>query len=440
MSDPHPAGPGPTLAVALVRAREAACLTQDELAVRSGLSVRAIRNLETGHTARPRRQSLVLLAEALELAPGETRRLLRLPRGEQPPARAPRAGPAELPAAPRRRLVGRERLVETLAGRLPGPGGPAVVVGPPGAGKTALVLHTAHAVRDRFPDGQVYVDLHPASCRPFTPDLLVRRILRSLGDAVAARDPEEARARLRDALSGRRVLVVLDNAVSEAQVRPLLVDGGRSAVLVAARRELSALPEQFRAPVGPLESGDAYRMLADLAGARRTAAQRPAALRIVRSCAGLPLALHIAGLWLTARPHRGLADLADRLAEEGERLGALRVGDLSLDASVAAYYRPLPPASRAALHELSEIEREFGFEDVVSRLSPSRRQAMDLLEDLLHRQLVRAGEPDRAGRVRYRLYDAVRLYVAYAAVPAGPCRPGRRARDAGGRGRATEAS
>ncbi|MGW0414464.1 helix-turn-helix domain-containing protein, partial [Streptomyces collinus] len=92
MSDPHPAGPGPTLAVALVRAREAACLTQDELAVRSGLSVRAIRNLETGHTARPRRQSLVLLAEALELAPGETRRLLRLPRGEQPPARAPRAG------------------------------------------------------------------------------------------------------------------------------------------------------------------------------------------------------------------------------------------------------------------------------------------------------------------------------------------------------------
>ncbi|MFF7971089.1 NB-ARC domain-containing protein [Streptomyces sp. NPDC007905] len=414
MSVPHPAGPGPSLAVALVRAREAACLTQDELAVRSGLSVRAIRNLETGRTARPRRQSLVLLAEALGLSPGEVRQLLRLPRGDRPAAWAGRAVPAELPAAPRRRLVGRERLTEALTARLPGPGGPAVVVGPPGAGKTALVLHTAHAVRDRFPDGQVFVDLHSASGLPFTSDLLVHRVLRSLGDACAARDPEEARARLRDALSSRRVLVVLDNAVSEAQVRPLLVDGGRSAVLVAARRELSALPERFCRPIGPLDPGTSYRMLADLVGAARTGAERPAALSIVKSCAGLPLALHIAGLWLTARPHRCLGDLADRLADERDRLRSLCVGDLSLLASVRAYYRSLPPPLRIALRQLAAVQGDFGFHEMTTRVTPSRRLAVDLLEELLHRQMIRAGEPDRDGRIRYRLYDAVRLYAAHS--------------------------
>ena len=416
---PHLPGPGPSLAVALVRAREAACLTQDELAVRSGLSVRAIRNLETGHTARPRRQSLVLLAEALGLAPAEVRRLLRLPRGGERPsgAAAPPGStvPAELPPAPRHRLAGREALADALAARLPGRGGPAVVVGPPGAGKTALVLRTAHAARDRFPDGQVYVDLHPTSCVPFTSDQLVHRVLRSLGRSAGVRGPEEARARLRDALSRRRVLVVLDNVVTEAQVRPLLVDGGRSAVLVAARRELPALPGRSGHRIGALGRPDACRVLEDLAGAARVRADRPAAFDIVRYCGGLPLALHLAGLWLSARPRRSPRDLADRLADERDRLATLSVGDLSLRASVAAYHRPLPPPLKASLHRLRDVSDDFGVEDMLDRVTPSRRLAVDLLEELLHRQMIRAGEPDRSGRIRYRLHEAVRLYVTHGA-------------------------
>ncbi|MGW5329636.1 NB-ARC domain-containing protein [Streptomyces sp. NPDC004014] len=427
---PHPPSPGTGLAAALVRAREAACLTQDELAVRSGLSVRAIRNLETGHTARPRRRSLVLLAEALGLAPAEARRLLRLPRGGGHPAGpaappgspgpdgplAPHAAavPAELPPAPRHRLAGREALAAALAAGLPGRGAPAVVVGPPGAGKTALVLRTAHAARDRFPDGQVYVDLDPASRRPVTSDQLVQRVLRSLGRGAGVRGPEEARARLRDALAGRRVLVVLDNVVTEAQVRPLLVDGGRSAVLVAARRELPALPGRSGHRIGVLGRPEAREVLADLAGAARIRGDRPAALDIVRYCGGLPLALHLAGLWLSARPHRSPRDLADRLADERDRLDTLCVGDLSLRASVAAYHRPLPPPLKAALYELRHLEGEFGVEELPARVAASRRLAVDLLEELAHRQLVRAGVPDRAGRVRYRLHEAVRLYVAHA--------------------------
>ncbi|MFI2639884.1 NB-ARC domain-containing protein [Streptomyces sp. NPDC018610] len=422
----------------LVRAREAACLTQGELAERSGLSVRAIRNLETGHTARPRKQSLLLLAEALGLPAGEAGRLLRLPRTEQRPAPAPvppgtpaphrasasapplASAPAELPAAPRHRLVGREALVEDLMGHLahgePGPGRPAaaVVVGPPGAGKTSLVLRTAHGVREEFPDGQVFVDLHSASGLPFTSDSLVRRVLRSLGAAPAAEHPEEARAQLRNALSGRRVLVVLDNVDGEAQVRPLLVDDGRSAVLVAARRELPALPAQSRHRIGALDESDAYRALEDLVGADRVRAQRSAALSIVRSCAGLPLALHIAGLWLTARPHRSLHDLAARLADERDRLRSLRIGDLSLHASVRAYHRLLPPPLRTALRQLEPLEGDFGLEEMTARVTPSRRLAMDLLEELLHRQMIHPTDhPHRLAAPRYRLYDAVRLYMTH---------------------------
>ncbi|MFF7124719.1 NB-ARC domain-containing protein [Streptomyces sp. NPDC016566] len=419
MSPLHTAAAPDSLGAALVRAREEACLTQGELAERSGLSVRAIRNLETGHTARPRRQSLQLLAEALGLPSREAGRLLRLPRAGSPAAPPGAAVPAELPAAPRHRLVGRDALTAELTARLaltePGHGRPAVVVGPPGAGKTSLVLRAAHEVRGRFPDGQVFVDLHRAASLPFTPDVLVRRILRSLGGTRAPENPEEARARLRDALSRRRVLVVLDNVDSEAQVRPLLVDDGRSAVLVAARRELSALPDGFHRRIGALDRQDAHRMLADLVGTARIRAGRQAARSVVESCAGLPLALHIAGLWLTARPHRSLGDLADRLADERERLRSLHVGDLSLHTSVTAYYRLLPPPLRDSLHRLQSVGDDFGVDQLLSRVTPSRRLAVDLLEELLHRQLAEAGEPDHGGQIRYRLHDAVRLYVAHGA-------------------------
>ncbi|MFI8238075.1 NB-ARC domain-containing protein [Streptomyces sp. NPDC085866] len=420
MSPLHVAAAPDSLGAALVRAREAACLTQGELAERSGLSVRAIRNLETGHTSRPRRQSLLLLAEALGLPSREAGRLLRLPRAGSPPAPPGAAVPAELPAAPRHRLVGRDALTADLTARLartePGHGRAVVIVGPPGAGKTSLVLRAAHEVRGRFPDGQVFVDLHRASSLPVTSDVLVRRILRSLGGAPAPENPEEARARLRDALSRRRVLVVLDNVDSEAQVRPLLVDEDRSAVLVAARRELSALPDGFHRRIGALDRQDAHRMLADLVGTARIRAERPAAQSVVESCAGLPLALHIAGLWLTARPHRSLGDLADRLADERERLRSLHVGDLSLHTSVTAYYRPLPPPLRTALHQLAGIQGNFDVQEMTTRVTPSRRLAVDLLEELLHRQMVQACEPDRNGQIRYRVYDAVRLYVAHGAL------------------------
>lgn len=270
-------------------------------------------------------------------------------------------------------------------------------------------------MRGRFPDGQVFVDLHPdASSVPFTPDRLVRRVLRSLSGAPVADHPEEAAARLRDALSRRRVLVVLDNVDGEGQVRPLLVDGARSAVLVAARRELPALPAQFMRRIGALSEADAYQVLEDLLGPARTRAERASAMSILRSSARLPLALHIAGLWLSARPHRSLRDLSDRLMYEQDRIGFLRIGDLSLQASVAAYCRSLPDPVRAALQRMKTVRGDFGLDDVVEAdVTPSRGLAADLLDELLDRQMVHVSGVDDNGRVRYRMYDAVRQYLAY---------------------------
>ncbi|MET7784371.1 AAA family ATPase [Streptomyces sp. NPDC005388] len=421
-----------TLATALVTAREAACLTQEDLAERSGLSVRAIRNLETGHTSRPRKQSLLLLAEALGLPSGAAEQLLGKPHTGNRHGSPHRLPPAELPAAPRHPLVGRERLIASLRALVTtrdqrDHASPAIVVGPPGSGKTSLIVQTAHGVRDQFPDGQVFVDLHPVASAPLTPDTLVRRILRSLGSVRAADNPEEAGAQLRDVLSRRHVLVVLDNADSEAQIRPLLVEDVHSAVLVAARRELPALPAQVRHQIGPLSQLDAQAVLEHLVGADRVHAEQSAALSILHSCARLPLAVHLAGLWLSARPHRSLRDLAGRLLLEQDRLRTLRVGDLSLQASMAAHHRSLPLPVQATLRQLGSVHRDFGVDDMVTQVTPSRDLAMELLDELLYRQAIHISRVDSDGQIRYRLYDAVRLYVAHCLTesPAGDGAGGR---------------
>lgn len=412
----------PTLAETLITAREAACLTQQDLAERSGVSVRAIRNLETGHTSRPRKQSLLLIAKALGLPSEDIGRLMRRPSAGDHHLSAPGPVPFELPPVPRHSLVGRATHLASLRAHLSAAkdghtGRPVIVVGPPGAGKTALVIKAAHGARDRFPDGQVFVDLHPnMSTTPLTPDEIVPRVLRSLGAGPVADHPEEAAARLRDALSRKCVLVVLDNVDSEAQVRPLLVDGSCHAVLVAARRELPALTGQFRQSIDALSDTDALRVLQDLLGTARTAAERSAASRVLRFCGGLPLALHIAGLWLSGRPHRSLRDLADRLTNEQDRLRFLRIGDLSLEASVAAYYSSLPTPLRASLLRLRNVNGDFSADDMVTEVTPSSGMAADLLDELVDRHLAYPVTAPPDGQRLYRLHDPVRQYVTYGPV------------------------
>lgn len=353
-------------------------LTQEELADRSGMSVRAIRNLEIGRTGRPQRQSIALLATALRLTePDHATLLAAAGRHEPAPSRPARCElPPDVPW-----LAGRDDAVATITRVLTTPGARvALVNGGPGVGRTALALHVAHRVRDRFPDGQVYADLdHAGGALPV--EAVLGRVLRSLGatDLPASRD--ERAALLRADLAARRVLIVLDNVASEAQVRPLLTTGSASAVLVTSRRALVALPGTYPLRLGPLTDRAARQALFRLVG-DRAAVEPAAANTVVEACARLPLALHIAGAWLASRPHRTVADLAALLADDDLLLDRLAVADLSVRASIAGHVAGLRPDERLLLHQLAHLSEPRHPADLSHRLAitePALRDGLDAL-------------------------------------------------------------
>ncbi|BBA96675.1 putative regulatory protein [Actinacidiphila reveromycinica] len=414
--------------VTLSTLRELTGMTQEELSENSGLSVRAIRNLENGHTERPRKKTCELLAGAMDLREGEARRLLTAagwgprtrpvllsevgrPRSELPPAEHGLVGRQEVLAGIRAHLAGEDG--GHGGGRL------AVVTGAPGAGKTAVVAHAAQSLRADFPDGQIFIDLDDSGHEPLTPAAVTLRMLRSLRGGEPGAAGEEGAAALRALLTERRVLTVVDNADSEAQIRPLLTGSPGSAVLVAARRQLWALPQAYTAQLDPLAPQDAVLALENLLGRDRTGSEPSAMGSIAASCGYLPLALHIAGLWIAARPHRRLRDIADRLVDEKDRLDCLRIGDLSVRASVAAYVRRLFPAEQEALRRLAALRGFFDVADAAATLGMSRGAAADLTDELTHRQMLRTAGRAAGGPVRYQLHDAVRLYANWSAVGGG---------------------
>ncbi|HVT69774.1 MAG TPA: helix-turn-helix domain-containing protein, partial [Trebonia sp.] len=231
--------------VLLRRHREAAGLTQEDLAERSGLSVRAISDLERGRTKRPYPGSVQSLARALELddqAADEFRRAARAKVSTVSPV--PPDAPRQLPAAPRD-FAGRaveagtlDRLLDAAAGGVM----ISVIGGMAGVGKTALAVQWAHRVAGRFPDGQLYVNLRgfDPSGSPIPPDQAIRGFLGALGipaERIPA-DLDAAASLYRTVLAGKRVLIVLDNARDERQVRPLIPGGRGCLVVVTSRNDL----------------------------------------------------------------------------------------------------------------------------------------------------------------------------------------------------------
>lgn len=193
------------------------------------------------------------------------------------------------------------------------------VSGTGGVGKTALALRWAHRAADRFPDGQLYVDLRGYSRdRPRPAEDALGALLRSLGVAPAAVPPglDERAAAYRSLLAGRRMLVLLDNAHAAAQVRPLLPGAAGCAVLVTSRDRLAGLVARDgaqRLDLDVLAEADAFALLRTLLGARVDDAP-DAARQLAGCCAGLPLALRVAAESAGARPGIGLADVAADLA------------------------------------------------------------------------------------------------------------------------------
>ncbi|PZS23161.1 MAG: AfsR family transcriptional regulator [Pseudonocardiales bacterium] len=287
------------------------------------------------------------------------------------------------------------------------------ITGKAGVGKTTLAVRAAHRLRAQYPDGQLFVDLR-GHAHPLTPADVLARFLRSLGvDRMAIPEDADERAALyRSRLADRRLLIVLDNAECEAQLRPLLPGTPGCAVLVTSRTRLAGLTGARLVDLDIFEADQAVELLARLAGPRRVATEPAAAREIVRLCGFLPLALRVAGARLGSRRHWPLSRLEADLANEQHRLDKLQLGDLDVRASLALSYRGLDAMPRRAFRLLGLLEvRDFAPWVAAAMLDISQLQAEELVDTLVDTHLLDVAGQGGSGQLRYRFHDLLRAYA-----------------------------
>ncbi|WP_412540101.1 BTAD domain-containing putative transcriptional regulator [Longispora sp. K20-0274] len=358
----------------------------------------------------------------------------RILTGEDPePSAVTRLVPRQLPPLPLE-IVGRRGLAAeittTVGGRGPavdadGGRGAAVpvglLVGPGGIGKTSLAVSVAHDLAAAYPDGQLYANLRGSTRAPVDPSDVLAGWLRALGVAAdVPADPDERAGLYRSQLAARRVLVLLDDAGSEQQVRPLLPGSATSAVLVTSRGRLAGLLGATRWTVPELSPAAALELFASIAGPDRSPADREDAAAIVAACGNLPLAVAISAARVAASPDRPLAELRARLCAAGGRLDELAVGDLDVRASIAGSYEALDPAVRRLFRRLGLLTGTEFPAWVVDQLAGDRRALVDRLVDV---HLIERLGRDVVGQARFRMHD---LVADYARELAGPEEPGHR--------------
>ena len=321
-------------------------------------------------------------------------------------------------------FTGREPELAGLASLAAGQDGAAVVItaidGVAGIGKTALAVHFAHRAAPAFPDGQLFVNLrgfdpeHP----PLDPGDVLARFVRALG-ARASRlpaDPDELAGMYRSQLSGRRVLVVLDNAASAGQVRPLLPGTAGCLAIVTSRNRLSglvALDGAQRVTLDMLPPGEAVALIARSAGDERAAADPATTCRLAELCGRLPLALRITADRAAAHPHLSMADLADELATERDRLDVLATDEQTsqVRAVFSWSYPALAPVPARAFRLLGlHPGQDISTAAAAALLDAPVPEARQLLRTLTGGHLL-----EETGRDRYQFHDLVRVYAAECA-------------------------
>jgi DNA-binding SARP family transcriptional activator/DNA-binding XRE family transcriptional regulator len=367
------------------------------------------------------------LAEELGVDPApETQaaygEVLRMGSAGPVPQRADIPIPAQLPMATPF-FAGRDEAVDRIAGHLTGPGRAAEIPAPrivlihgmPGIGKTALALQVAHRIRKHYPEGQLFADLRGEAESPAPADQILGGLLRSLGVAPGdiPADLDERSALLRSHLAGRRVLMVLDDARCGDQVVALLPSDRGNDVLITSRHPLHELPVTRRR-LDPLDLDDSLSLLARYVPAQRLAAESPAASKVAAACAGLPLALTIAG----ALAHSGdsLDDIAEALAEPG--LPGIRAGELGLRRSLDSACRGLSPVARTALRRLAALPtRSFAPWAVQAILDTDEGTAAEVLHEVINANLVSRSSAGPARARQHALHDLVRLHLRGLAAP-----------------------
>ncbi|NUW32510.1 tetratricopeptide repeat protein [Nonomuraea sp. SMC257] len=307
---------------------------------------------------------------------------------EAPPA-APRQLPPDVPD-----FTGR---ADALAA-LNEPFQVAVISGRPGVGKTALAVHAAHALRERFPAGQLHLDLDGRE-----PADLLAEALRALGADPPPPTVHERSALFRSMLAERPMLVLLDDALDASQVRPLL-PGNDSVVIVTSRRRITELPGSRHIDLGELPVEEALQFLGRIVGPDRVAREQEDARAIAEACGGLPLAVRSAGARLAGRPGWSLAVLRQRL--EDDRLNELQEVRVSLDRS----YRDLPDEAARMLGTFGRLGA-LAQPGWVVDAALDRHRADDVTDLLVDVNLLELVGTDPVGQPRYRVPDLIRRHA-----------------------------
>jgi DNA-binding SARP family transcriptional activator/Tfp pilus assembly protein PilF len=330
--------------------------------------------------------------------------------------------PRELPA-PVAGFAGRggelatlTRLLDRSAEQVPTAIVISAIGGTAGVGKTALAVHWAHQVAGRFPDGQLYVNLRGYDPdQPVTAADVLARFLRALGvpGQDIPPDEDERAARYRSRLAGKRMLIVLDNARDEAQVRPLLPASPASLVLVTSRAQLSGLAAAEGARLLSLDvlaHEQAVQLLTARTGSARAGAEPGAVAEIAGLCARLPLALAVAAARAAARPAFPLAALAAELRDAAGRLDALDAGDpaASVRAVFSWSYSQLS-ADAARMFRLLGLHPgpDISVPAAASLAATGQPQARRQLGELARAHLIAEHVPGR-----YAFHDLLRAYAA----------------------------
>jgi transcriptional regulator with XRE-family HTH domain/tetratricopeptide (TPR) repeat protein len=414
--------------------RQSAGMSQEELAERASLSVRALSNIERGRTEYPHPGSLRRLADALALQGQARAEFLGLGRRTPasvayiampplaPPADRVLVVPRQLPASVRQ-FVGRERELAVLTGLLgeaatrPAAAVISAIDGTAGIGKTALAVHFGHQAADLFPDGQLYANLagFGPSGSPLAPGQAVRGFLNALGvrPEQIPQGLDDRAGLYRSLLAGRRMLVLLDNAADEEQARPLLPGSPGSLAVVTSRQQLAGLAAAEGAALITLDylpEAEARQLLAARLGAGRVAAEPRAADDLVALCAGLPLALAIAAARAATRPALPLTALAAELADPAGRLDALDACDPA--ASVRAVFswstRQLGDAAGRMFRLLGlHPGADISVAAAASLAAVDQPEARRLLGELARAHLITEHVPGR-----YACHDLLRAYAA----------------------------
>ncbi|SEH01830.1 DNA-binding transcriptional activator of the SARP family [Nonomuraea solani] len=371
------------------------------------------------------RQARSVLIDELGLEPGEELQQLQagiLAGTMVVNGSAPRAGVYRLPSDVKHfsgreaELAALDAFVLTEDEEPPYTATTCVISGTGGVGKTALAVHWAHRVREHFPDGQLYVDLQgfsPGATQ--MPSAQAVRILLGFLQPPHHGIPstfEEQVGLYRNLLAGKRVLVILDNARETDQVRPLLSPSPGSLTLVTGRTVLTGLIATEGAHLlrlSPLSHAEAGRLLKRRLGQDRVSAEREAADDIIRTCAGLPLALGIVAARAIIDAGLPLTALAEELQAESTRLDALQTDELSTDLRevFGSSYGVLPAAAAGAFAQLGLAPGpDISLTAAASLIGRSVVQARSLLRTLETAHLLHQHVPGR-----YRMHDLVRLYA-----------------------------